>query len=235
MTKILCIDTSVYDTSVAVCVDGVVISFKSEKDKNKSSEILNSFIEQVCEEGGIKIKDLDAIAIVSGPGSYTGLRIASSTAKGLCFGLEIPLIAVSSFDALRDAVDQKYSNENFEQYIFAIDARRDEIFAVIQNIEGKKVFAPGPVNLSEDKSFFSQINPEIKTILTGDGAEKTEKYLSKQSLLKVKSDIKYDCRNICSTVFDKYFKKEFENIAYFEPDYIKPAFTTLTKKVHNFV
>lgn len=230
MSKILCIDTSVYACSVALCVDGKVVNYISEKNKNKSAEVLNSFIEKACKDANISLKELDAIGIVSGPGSYTGLRIASSTAKGLCYGLKIPLIAVSTFEAMREAVDEHFKDEKFEQYIFAIDARREDVFAAIQDEKGKNIIEPGPFNLSENSIFFDALYPDKKTILIGDGAEKTGIYLGLIKDLIIYKNLDFSAKNISSTSFNSYLTNKFENIAYFTPNYIKPAFLIEPKK-----
>jgi tRNA threonylcarbamoyladenosine biosynthesis protein TsaB len=230
MSKILCIDTSVYACSVALCVDGEVVSYISEKDKNKSAEILNSFIEEVCKDSQISLKEIDAIGIVSGPGSYTGIRIASSTAKGLCYGLNIPLISVSTFEAMRESVNEHFKEEKFEQYIFAIDARREDVFATIQDENGENIIEPGPFNLSEKSIFFDAINPSKKTIITGNGAEKTVKYLNYLQNLIVCKNLDFGAKNISASSLNSFITNNFKNIAYFTPNYIKPAFLTEPKK-----
>jgi tRNA threonylcarbamoyladenosine biosynthesis protein TsaB len=233
MSKILCIDTSVYACSVAISVDGKVVSYILENNKNKSAEILNNFIEKVCKDASILLNELDAIGIVSGPGSYTGLRIASSTAKGLCYGLNIPLIAISTFEAIREAVDMHFKEEKFEQYVFAIDARREDIFATIQDEYGKNIIEPGPFNLSEKSIFLDTINPEKKIIIAGDAAIKTSRHLDYISNNTIADELSYGAKDIAKSTLTKFLNKNFENIAYFEPNYIKPAFTTVSKKSSN--
>ncbi len=233
MSKILCIDTSVYACSVALCIDGKVESYISEKDKNKSAEVLNNFIEKVSQQARVSINELDAIGIVSGPGSYTGLRISSSTAKGLCYGLNIPLIAISTFEAMREAVDMHFKEEKFEQYVFAIDARREDVFAAIQNVNGENIINPGPFNLSEKSIFLDAINPDKKIIIVGDAAKKTNSYLGYVLDKTIADELTFGAKDIAKSTLTKFRNKNFENIAYFEPNYIKPAFTTVSKKSPN--
>jgi len=127
MSLILCIETSGFVCSVAVSQNGDCKSFKSISDKEyRHAEVLHSLVAEAVKEANVKLNQIEAVAISKGPGSYTGLRVGVSAAKGFCYALEIPLIAVNTLFLI--ALDAKNTTNTLADYTAMIDARRDEVY-----------------------------------------------------------------------------------------------------------
>ena len=216
MAIILAIETSTKNCSVALFKDSNLLSFmQSDKQEFVHSEQLTNYIQNIVALSKINLKDIDAIALSKGPGSYTGLRIGTSTAKGLCFALEIPLISVSTLQAMAFSMKQ---NSSVDLYCPMIDARRDEVFCALydnQNKEIRRVQAD-IVDASTYTSFLDK-----KILFFGNGALKCKEILCHKNAIFVNHDI-YPCaKNLGVLSYMKYCSKEFEDTAYFEPYYLK--------------
>ena len=216
MAIILAIETSTKNCSVALFKDSNLLSFmQSDKQEFVHPEQLNNYIQNIVALSKINLKDIDAIALSKGPGSYTGLRIGTSTAKGLCFALEIPLISVSTLQAMAFSMKQ---NSSVDLYCPMIDARRDEVFCALydnQNKEIRRVQAD-IVDASTYTSFLDK-----KILFFGNGALKCKEILCHKNAIFVNHDI-YPCaKNLGVLSYIKYCSKEFEDTAYFEPYYLK--------------
>ncbi len=216
MAIILAIETSTKNCSVALFKDSNLLAFmQSDKQEFVHSEQLTNYIQNIVALSKINLKDIDAIALSKGPGSYTGLRIGTSTAKGLCFALEIPLISVSTLQAMAFSMKQ---NSSVDLYCPMIDARRDEVFCALydnQNKEIRRVQAD-IVDASIYTSFLDK-----KILFFGNGALKCKEILCHKNAIFVNHDI-YPCaKNLGVLSYMKYCSKEFEDTAYFEPYYLK--------------
>ena len=213
--KILHIETSSKNCSVAIS-DGEKLLCLCEEfsDNYKQSENLHTFVEWALEGAEISLKDLDAVSLGKGPGSYTGLRIGAASAKGFCYGLRIPLIAVNSLETMiEDSV-----NQGFEYIIPLIDARRMEVYtAIFDGIFGKMISETEAKILSENS--FSEYSGK-KILFIGDGAKKAREIL-KLPNAEFKSDIYPSAEGLIKKSVNKFNKKDFENTAYFEPFYLK--------------
>ena len=215
MAIILAIETSTKNCSVALFKDSNLLAFmQSDKQEFVHSEQLTNYIQNIVALSKINLKDIDAIALSKGPGSYTGLRIGTSTAKGLCFALEIPLISVSTLQAMAFSMKQ---NSSVDLYCPMIDARRDEVFCALydnQNKEIRRVQAD-IVDASTYTSFLDK-----KILFFGNGALKCKEILCHKNAIFVNHDI-YPCaKNLGVLSYMKYCSKEFEDTAYFEPYYL---------------
>jgi tRNA threonylcarbamoyladenosine biosynthesis protein TsaB len=217
---ILNIETSTKNCSVSIAQNGKTIALKEVAEESFShSEKLHVFIDNLLKENQIAYKDLSAVALSSGPGSYTGLRIGTSTAKGLCFALDIPLIAVDTLLVLAKQVNQD------ALIIPMIDARRMEVYTAI--FDAKHNPATPVQALIIDENSFAEISE--KAILIGDGAAKCKEVLKGGNFIFL-NEIRYpSAREMSKISFDKFQKKEFEDIAYFEPFYLKEFFTGAKK------
>jgi tRNA threonylcarbamoyladenosine biosynthesis protein TsaB len=217
---ILNIETSTKNCSVSIAQNGKTIALKEVAEESFShSEKLHVFIDNLLKENQIAYKDLSAVALSSGPGSYTGLRIGTSTAKGLCFALDIPLIAVDTLLVLAKQVNQD------ALIIPMIDARRMEVYTAI--FDAKHNPATPVQALIIDENSFAEISE--KAILIGDGAAKCKEVLKGGNFIFL-NEIRYpSAREMGEISFDKFQKKEFEDIAYFEPFYLKEFFTGAKK------
>lgn len=214
---ILNIETSTKNCSVSLSKQGEIISLKEQAEQNFThSEKLHLFIDEVLKEAAVSYKELSAVALSKGPGSYTGLRIGTSTAKGLCFALDIPLIALDSLTALARQVTSKDG-----LIVPMIDARRMEVYTAIfdENYNKKSEIQA----LIIDETSFSEISK--KTYFIGDGAAKCKEILTKENFIFL-DDVLYPSSGEMGILsFEKFQAQEFENIAYFEPFYLKEFFT----------
>ncbi len=222
MDYILNIETATKNCSVAVAKDGKTIVCKEIAEEGYShAERLHVFIEEIIREAGIDFKDLVAIAVSQGPGSYTGLRIGVSAAKGLCYALGIPLIAVDTLQILASQVTVSKG-----LIIPMIDARRMEVYSAVfsPNFENKRgtlaeiITENSFENLSETLYFVGDCAQKCKTVLTRDN-------------FVFFDDIKYPSAKEMSLLSFKKFKiNDTVDVAYFEPFYLKDFMITASKK-----
>jgi len=219
---ILNIETAIKNCSVAIAKEGKTILCKEIAEEGYShAERLHVFIEEIIKEAGITFQDLSAVAVSQGPGSYTGLRIGVSAAKGLCFALDIPLIAV---DTLQVLASQATVSDGL--VIPMLDARRMEVYSTIFNSNFDKIRAVEAEIITED-SFL-----DFQEILyfVGDCAEKCKAVLTKQNYVFLE-EIKYpSAKQMSFLSFEKYKKNDTVDVAYFEPYYLKDFLITTSKK-----
>jgi tRNA threonylcarbamoyladenosine biosynthesis protein TsaB len=217
MTKILCIETATEICSVAISLNNNLINYREACDQNSHSEKITIFVEEILAESSIKLTEIDAIAISMGPGSYTGLRIGTSTAKGFCFALNIPLIAVSTLQAIAFGA-KKYNTTTNGLIIPMIDARRMEIYtatyasdlAVVEDVKSVVV----------DDEYIQTLPSDIPLIFCGNGVPKCTSLLEQKSNA-ILTNIGSSARYMAELAFEKYNKEQFEDVAYFEPFYLK--------------
>lgn len=222
MAKILHLETATKVCSVALSENGVCIQLIENEEENFShAENLNIFIEKALKNVGWSLKDLVAVTVTSGPGSYTGLRIGVSTAKGLCYALDIPLIAVNALESIAAQARTKYKNKSI---CALIDARRMEVFSLIIN-EKDEVVKPISADVIEENTYatFKDL------VICGDGAEKLQT-LWKDRGFEFEAKIKSSAVGQCSIAFEKYTTQQFEDVAYFEPFYLKDFIAIKSKK-----
>ena len=224
---ILHIETSTNVCSVALSENGNLLFSKSNADGMNHAALLSVFIAEVFETFNLSEKKLDAIAVSSGPGSYTGLRIGVSTAKGLCFGLDIPLIAVSTLEIM--VVQALKSVNMVENALFCpmIDARRMEVYSAFYNANCLiKREISADIITSE---LYAEILNKQLVYFFGNGAEKCKTTLIHPNALFI-DDIYPLAENMIQLAERAYSERRFENIAYFEPFYLKEFQTTTPNK-----
>ncbi len=233
MATILNIETSTEVCSVNISKNGQILFEKEEQEGLKHSELLTVFIEELFRENNLKMDVLDAISVSKGPGSYTGLRIGVSVAKGLCYALEKPLIAISTLDALAS-----YAGKNAERFLPGlrenenltlcpmIDARRMEVYTALYNRNGKQL-SPVTAKIIDEKAFSACLE-KGKILFFGNGADKCKKALTHPHAL-FSGPRKASARFMLNIAEAKYNKKDFENVAYFEPFYLKNFIATIPK------
>ncbi len=228
MSLILGIETSTKICSVAISDGEKLLAIKEEGGAYSHAEKLTVFITEVLNRTKIELKNIDAIAISKGPGSYTGLRIGVSAAKGLCYGLGIPLIAVDTLKAM--AKDPVLIQENPVAFLCPmIDARRMEVYTALYDNKNNKI-EPVTAKIIDKNSFAKHLKSN-KIIFFGDGAEKCKEILSthKNALFTTKG--LPSAQFINQIAFAKFKHKYFEDVAYFEPYYLKDFITTTPKKL----
>lgn len=214
MATILCIETSTTNCSVAIAVDGEIKAICEENNQKYShAEKLHVFIEEVLREANLNKKQLNAVAVSKGPGSYTGLRIGVSAAKGLCFALDIPLISSLTLEVLVQQVKCE------DCYIIPLlDARRMEVYSAVFNSNKKQVRKTQAEILNEN-SFQEYLN-ERKTIFIGDGSNKFESLCQHKNAVFYKEGIP-SAADMGLMAEAKYKISDIEDVAYFEPFYLK--------------
>jgi len=222
LSFILNIETATKNCSVSIAKNGETIVCREIAEEGYShAEKLHVFIEEIIAESNISVQDLVAIAVSQGPGSYTGLRIGVSAAKGLCYALNIPLIAIDTLETLASRVSVSEG-----KIIPMLDARRMEVYNEIFNADLKTERAIQAEVITED-SF-----ADYKEVLyfVGDCADKCKPVLTKENFVFLE-EIKYpSAREMSKISFDKYQKSDTVDVAYFEPYYLKDFMMTLPSK-----
>lgn len=222
MSIILHIETATKNCSVALSKAGKILALVEKYSENYShSEQLHLFIEKVLEKADLKISSISAIAVSKGPGSFTGLRIGVAAAKGICYALNLPLIAINSLEILAGKV--KNIDDGF---IFPmLDARRMEVYTMVLNHK-KEVIKPTFAEVISESSFKS-FSKEKKWIFIGAGINKCKKII-KSPNIDFKENLNFpSSREMVPLAWKAFIEKKFENIAYFEPFYLKEFYNNL--------
>jgi len=221
MGLILNIETATQICSISLAKDGALLAIRELNEKNVHAEVLTVFIQEIMAEASLGLSDIDAVAISKGPGSYTGLRIGLSTAKGLCYSLDIPLISVSSLQAMAQYAAMMLKDEIKENTLFApmIDARRMEVYSAFYNTDIEKVSKIEPHIFSE--ASFVEEEKDHELLLVGDGCGKSLELFADRENIKVFPDVLSSSLGMIPLSEKKFQAKDFEDVAYFEPFYLK--------------
>jgi len=224
MTRILLLETSAATLSVALAEDGKVVADRVCTEPRMQSSLTAPLVKEVMEEAGISFRELDAVCLSKGPGSYTGLRVGSSTAKGICFGAGIPLIAVDTPDILVSSV---ILSETKNLYIVPmIDARRMEVYTAVYNAEGERL-TPIESKIVEPGSFDEYL-AKGKVLFIGDGAMKCKDVITSANA-EFREEVPLASAMV-QLAFKAFREHRFEDVAYFEPFYLKDFVATVSKK-----
>ncbi len=222
MSYILNIETATKNCSVALAKAGKTILCKEMAEEGYShAEKLHVFIAEILQELQLNFKDLAAIAVSQGPGSYTGLRIGVSAAKGLCFALGIPMIAV---DTLKILASKAAITDGV--IVPMIDARRMEVYSAVFNARFEKIREVKAEIITADS--FSEINETIYFV--GDSNEKVKSVLSNENFVFLDQMVYPSAKEMSQWSFDQFVKNDFVDVAYFEPYYLKDFMITTAKK-----
>lgn len=215
MALILCLETATKSCSVALAKDGNLLCFKEEvSEKYSHSEQLTPFIDSLLKEQGIALSDLDAIAVSKGPGSYTGLRIGVSTAKGLCYALDKPLIGISTLEAMASGIEKQYPDK---VYCPMIDARRMEVYTAF--FQAGKQLTDVEAHIVEADSF-SEMLAQSEVLFFGDGADKCQEVITDTNATFIPA-IYPSAKDMIAVAEEAFEQQQFEDVAYFEPYYLK--------------
>lgn len=224
MSLILCIETTSKNCSVALVEDSELLGLKeTEEEGYTHAENLSLFIDLTLKESNKDYTDLSALAISEGPGSYTGLRIGAATAKGICYALNIPLIAINTLSVLAKVMR---SMNAADYYCPLIDARRMEVYTAVFNEELECMVEPRAKILDENS--FSTFLKNGKVSFVGSGAFKFSELVSHKNAVFLKT-FSLSAKFMIEEANEKFKNKEFEDIAYFEPFYLKPFQATIPK------
>lgn len=223
MALILSIETATTNCSVSLSKDGELLLLKEDYSSSYShAERLHVFIEDLLTEAQVKAEDLSAIAVSKGPGSYTGLRIGVSAAKGLCYALDVPLIAIPTLEALAHQVKTKSG-----LIVPILDARRMEVYSAIFSADYKAIRAT-EAQILDAESFAKEL--EIHQVhFIGNGVEKTKSIITHSNAIFIESKLP-SAKEMGGLAFHKYQKQNFEDVAYFEPYYLKDFVALKPKK-----
>lgn len=222
--KVLYLETSSKNCSVAISDNEKLLCLCEEVSENyKQSESLHTFVEWALEGAGISMKDIQAVSLGKGPGSYTGLRIGAASAKGFCYGLKIPLIAINSLESMMEP----FLGQNYDFIIPLVDARRMEVYTAIYDGNTGKEILSTEAKILDEKSFTEFADKKI--LFVGDGAKKAKDILELPNA-EFNDSIYPSAQYLIKKTLGKIEKKDFEDIAYFEPFYLKDFHGVKKKK-----
>ena len=227
MERLILIETSTALCSVALAENGAIVAYRESSAPKAHASLTAVFIQEVLQEKGITLEDCDAICVSKGPGSYTGLRVGVSTAKGLCFGSRKPLIAVGTLDTLvaQAQMPGQAGNDDPRFIVPMIDARRMEVYtAIFEN--GIQTTETAPMIIDENS--FADILEQGSVLFIGDGAGKCA------DVIRHPNARFCQCNPTASAMLQPAIEtlkeKRFEDVAYFEPFYLKEFVATVSKK-----
>lgn len=215
MTHLLCLETATEVCSVALSADGRCLACLEDHSGNSHAERLMALTDQCLHEAGVDKRELHAVCISSGPGSYTGLRIGTSSAKGLCYALSIPLIAVPSLEGIACGASLACPDEHC--FCPMIDARRMEVYYALYDAQGNVLQETG--NRIIDAQSFEAERRRQTLVLCGNGAAKCQAVLQGEGIRY--SGTLSSARYLIPGAFQRWQQKRFEDTAYFEPFYLK--------------
>ena len=241
MSLILCIETGTDICSVGIARDGELISLRESDEGRDHAKRVGVFVDELLRETGVLPDELDAVAVGMGPGSYTGLRIGVSFAKGLCYALDIPLIAIGSLDALAEV-----AREDFEAGILdveetdwtqaklcpMVDARRMEVYAAVYDRALNVVKETAPVVV--DDAAFADLLEKHPVYFFGNGADKCEGVIEHPNAHFI-DGIKPVAKNMMPLAEREHAMGAFQDVAYFEPFYLKDFVAIKSNKVDKII
>ncbi len=221
MERLILIETSTALCSVALAENGEVVSYRESSAPKAHASLTAVFIDEMLSERGLKLADCDAVCVSMGPGSYTGLRVGVSTAKGLCFGSGKPLLAVGTLDTL---VAQ--AEGDFHHIVPMVDARRMEVYTAVFTPDGQQLTETSPV-IVDSESFAARL-ADGPTLFIGDGAGKCADVIKHPNARFIQCHP--NAAAMLAPALKAFRTGRFEDVAYFEPFYLKEFVATVSKK-----
>jgi tRNA threonylcarbamoyladenosine biosynthesis protein TsaB len=231
LPTILHIDSTTLTCSVTVSRHAEALAtIETHDQKYSHAEKLVVYIDGSLKQAGLKPSDLDAVCVSKGPGSYTGLRIGVSAAKGLCYGLGIPLLSVSSLESMTYLAKKEFQSELADVSFFCpmIDARRMEVYTQLFDANLNEV-EPVSAMIIDQNSFAAELDLG-KVVFFGDGAAKCKELINHPNAVFL-DDFNPSARGMIALAEKKFAEKQFEDVAYFEPYYLKDFVAGKPKKV----
>ena len=218
---ILCLETATPVCSVALNEACCTLALRETEGQNAHSEKITNFIREAMETAKIDYRQLDAVAVSKGPGSYTGLRIGVSTAKGICYAADLPLMAIDTLEAMAYGMKEKLSSQIAENDLLIpmIDARRMEVYAAIFDARLNKI--QDTAALVIDENSFEELQKDHHLWLFGDGAPKLKKVFENQTNISIIEGFKPSAAFMRPLAEKALREKDFVDVAYFEPFYLK--------------
>jgi tRNA threonylcarbamoyladenosine biosynthesis protein TsaB len=229
MARILSIETSTSICSVAIHERGELRAVSEIKEPGAHAEKLLDLIDAAMKQAELRMSDLDAVAVSQGPGSYTGLRIGVSTAKGIAYGLEIPLIGINTLQAM--AASQLVNQGEF--VVAVLDARRKEVYTQTFGDSLQEITSIEAVVLEE--GVFASVLEKGKVYFVGDGADKVKEEIQHSNAFFPENwEQSLSAKNMGQLAFEKFARQDWEDLAYFVPNYLK-EFKALQSSKNPFV
>jgi tRNA threonylcarbamoyladenosine biosynthesis protein TsaB len=236
MPLILNIDTATENASVGLGDDDKILAIEKSENAKEHASFLQPAIKKIMHEANLQLQQLNAIAVTGGPGSYTGLRVGLSSAKGLCYALNKPLILINTLEVMAFAAIKEFQNNSYKtennvaqnNFIFCpmIDARRMEVFTAIYN-QQLEILAQPASQILDENSFAAELT-ENQIIFSGSGSGKFQNIISNSCALF--STVQYDATHLATLSARAFVLQKFSDPAYAEPMYLKEFFTTFKKK-----
>ena len=230
MSRLIFIETSTSLCSTALAENGRIVCSRRSSEPRAHASLTAVFVKEMLDEAGWTVRDLDAVCVSKGPGSYTGLRVGVSTAKGLCFGGNLPLIAIDTLEILARQAIEAGLPDGCKAILPMVDARRMEVYTAVFSPTGERLTDISPVVL--DETSFADLFASGPVAVIGDAAEKASTILFHSG--RSEGTIVQCCPEasaMLAPAVAKYAKKEFEDVAYFEPFYLKQFIATTPKKL----
>ncbi len=227
MSGLILIETSTRLCSVALAIDGVIVQSRESDEPKAHASMTAAFIKEMLDAEGLRVADCDAVCVSAGPGSYTGLRVGVSTAKGLCFAAGLPMISVGTLDLLaHQAVAEGLVPEGCKYIVPMIDARRMEVYTAVFSPDCRRL---GEVEamVVDEGSFASELG-EGPVLFIGDGAAKCKDVLGSPQAVFVRTYPRVAA--MLAPALRKFGNQDFVDTAYFEPFYLKQFTATVSKK-----
>lgn len=216
MPLLLNIDTATEIASVCVSLNGISLALIENEHQREHASFIHAAIAELLKKIGYELNDVEAIAVTSGPGSYTGLRVGMATAKGFCYALSKPLIAINTLEVMtKAAIDTRGKAEKDMLFCPMIDARRMEVFTAVYNADLENIVSPSAIILDE-KLFYMADN---KVLFFGSGSKKFMRIASNPN--SEFAEITYNAGHLGSLAEIAFHKRKFSNLSYAEPTYFK--------------
>lgn len=225
---ILCIETATNLCSVALCSEDGATCLRESSDSKSHASLLTVYIMEILEKSGVKAGDLEAISVSKGPGSYTGLRIGVSAAKGIAFAASVPLIGIETiYSMYRGLTNEMKEPECNSLYCPMLDARRMEVYYALYDCRGNTVKDISAEVIDTDS--FAGIPQQNEIVFFGDGASKLRDVIRRPNI-RFEENFRMSASHLCAPSYEALRDKRFEDVAYFEPLYLKDFITTKQKK-----
>jgi tRNA threonylcarbamoyladenosine biosynthesis protein TsaB len=224
---LLSIDSSTRGSSVALHQQSQLLATYELYTDKSSSGMLTTLIQQVVKDSGYELADLDAVVVAKGPGSYTGLRVGVSTAKGICYALDKPLIAINTLEAMFMQVKNFFPINTL--FCPMIDARRMEVYSAVFDQSGNTILATQAIIIQQNS--FAELLENNQIVFFGDGAQKCRDIFSNQpNAIFINEEIRPSAKTVGLLAVKAFENSEFENVANFEPYYLKDFMTPPSRK-----
>ena len=224
MSLILSIDTATEFASVCLTDDEKVLALEENFEQKNHASFLQPAIQKIFSSATIEMKNIDAIAVTIGPGSYTGLRVGLASAKGLCYALNKPLITINTLQAMALSSIEEYKDESFF-HCPLIDARRMEVFTALYNYQLKEIISPTAFIV--DENFLEKELSSNKIVFSGSGNKKLKGIIKTTNAIF--TDKVYNATHVSQLAFELFKQKKLADVAYCEPLYLKEFYTPVRK------